>query len=146
MDDKKLTFSDAPRDYALCFNKACAACEKCMHFYMGKLAPERITKGSAIYPSALKDGQCQHFAETDEVQFAWGFNGIFRNIPNERVSKVRKALRNYLSNGASTYYRYHNGEKLLSPARQKEIIDFIAQYGSTEGLRFDNYVTAYNFT
>jgi len=146
MDDNRPTFKDAPWGYPLCFNEGCAMREKCMHYYMGQQAPPTMTKGTAIYPSALDNGQCKHFAEICKVDFAWGFNGLFKNVPKEEVSKVRKALRNYLSHGVSTYYRYHNGEKLLSPARQKEIMDFIAQFGSTEGLSFDNYITKYDFT
>ena len=146
MENRTLSFSDAPRDYALCFNNDCALHDKCMHYRMGQLAPDTKTSGNAVYPSALKDGMCLHFAETEPVRFAWGFNGLYTNLPKDMVSRARKALREYLGNGASAYYRYHNGERLLSPARQKEIIDFIGSFGSTEGLEFDNYVLQYDFT
>ena len=77
---------------------------------------------------------------------AWGFDGLYKNLPREKRSEARIALRNYLSAGASTYYRFHHGERLLSPARQKEILDFMSHFCSTEGLRFDHYVTRYDFT
>lgn len=146
MTEKPLTFNDAPWGYTLCFNHECELRDKCMHFYMGKLAPAHLTSGAAIYPSAWKDGNCKHFTKIEKVQFAWGFNGLYKNLSHDQVTKARMSLRAHLGSGVSAYYRIHNGEKLLSPARQQEILDFMAQFGSTEGLRFDHYVTQYDFT
>ena len=146
MEEKTLTFNDAPSGYALYFNHDCPLHDRCMHYYMGQLAPDDKTSGAAIYPSACKDGKCRHFANTEKVQFAWGFEGLYKNLPRNMVSTARQALRNYLGNGMSAYYRIHHGEKLLSPARQQEIINFMARFGSTEGLSFDHYVEKYDFT
>ena len=38
------------------------------------------------------------------------------------------------------YYRVHHGENMLTPEEQEEIMKILAQYGSTEGVRFDHYV------
>ena len=111
------------------------------HNYLGTAWYETET----YVPSAWKDGNCPHFAKIEKVQFAWGFNGLYRNLPHNRVSEVRKALRHFMGSGVSAYYRVHHGEKLLSPARQQEILDFIAQFCSTEGLSFDHYITQYDF-
>ena len=146
MDKKTLTFKDAPRSYALCFNHDCERREECMHYYMGRLAPADRTRGTAIYPSACKDGQCPHFVTTEKVRFAWGFNGLYKNLPADKVTEARQGLRWFLGSGASAYYRIHNGEKLLTPARQQEILDFMANFCDTNGLEFDHYVTKYDFT
>jgi len=146
MARKALTFKDAPRDYTLCFNHDCELCKKCMHYHMGRLAPDNLTRGKAIYPSALKNGNCPHFAVKRKVKFAWGFNGLYKNLTPEEASVARSALRSYLGSGVSAYYRIHNGEKLISPARQKEILDFMSKYIKTRGLRFDHYVLQYDFT
>ena len=146
MDNETLTFRDAPAGYALCFNHDCPLCDQCMHYYMGRLAPDSMTSGNAIYPAAWKDGTCRHFAKTVKVPFAWGFDGLYKNLSGYKVSMARKALREHLGRGASAYYRIHNGEKLLAPAQQQDILDFMAKFGSTEGLHFDNYVDQYDFT
>ena len=80
------------------------------------------------------------------MKFPWGFGGLYKNLSGFMVSVARKALRRHFGNGQSTYYRFHNGEKLLSPTQQQEVIDFMAQFGSTEGLHFDHYVEKYDFT
>lgn len=146
MDEKKLTFRDAPWGYALCFNHDCSLHDKCMHYHIGTQVPDNRTSGPAIYPSAWKDGQCRHFTKTEKVQFAWGFDGLYKNLSGYMVSVARKSLREHLGRGASAYYRIHNGEKLLSPAQQQEILDFMAQFGSTDSLQFDHYVEQYDFT
>ena len=146
MNEKPLNFNEAPWGYALCFNHDCALRDECLHYHFGQLAPDTKTMGSAIYPSAWKDGNCQHFSKIEKVQFAWGFNGLYENLPYNRVSEARKSLRHYMGSGASAYYRVHHGERRLSPAQQQEILDFMAQFGSTDGLQFDHYVEQYDFT
>jgi hypothetical protein len=39
----------------------------------------------------------------------------------------------------------HNGERMLSPQKQEEVLRIIASYGSIEGIEFDHYVTEWNF-
>ena len=146
MNNKKLTFSDAPWGYALCFNHDCVLRETCMHYYMGRQAPADVTSGAAIYPSAPKDGTCPHVAKTEKVKFAWGFDGLFKNLPDETTHWARRSLRSHLGSGMSAYYRIHHGEKLLSPRRQQEILDFMSQFGDTKKMRFDHYVEQYDFT
>jgi hypothetical protein len=146
MDEKTLTFNDAPYGYALCFNSDCALHDKCMHYHIGQLAPAEKTHGVAIYPSAWKSGQCCHFAKKEKVEFAWGFNGLYTNMSHDMRTAARMALRAHLGGGASAYYRIHNGEKLLSPARQQEILNYMARFGDKDSLRFDHYVTQYDFT
>ena len=43
------------------------------------------------------------------------------------------------------YYRVHHGENMLTPEEQEEIMKILAQYGSTEGVRFDHYVEGLDF-
>ena len=146
MEEKTLSFYDAPMGYPLCFNNDCALRGQCMHYHMGQLAPEQLTTGPAIYPAAWKNGVCSHFASTEKVRFAWGFDGLFKNLPQRKANEARRALRQFFSSGMSTYYRFHNGERLLSPARQREILDFMAQYGNTDEMQFDHYVEQYDFS
>ena len=130
----------------MCFNSDCELHDKCMHYYMGQLIPPSRTSGGAIYPSAWKNGTCSRFSKIEKVEFAWGFNGLFKGLTRYEASEARRALRDYLGRGVSAYYRIHNGEKMLSPERQKEILDFISRYNKTEGLKFDNYVSGYDFS
>ena len=146
MEERKLSFQDVPWGYQLCFNNKCPKADECLHYQAGLLAPVTMTAGAAIYPAAWKNGDCQHFRTCKPVQLAYGFNNLYRHLPSHLVSEARMSIRSFLSCGMSTYYRYHHGERLISPLLQKEILGIMAHYGSTEGLSFDHYVTSYDFT
>lgn len=146
MEERKLSFQDVPWGYHLCFNSKCPKADECLHYQAGLLAPVTMTAGAAIYPAAWKNGDCQHYRMCKPVQLAYGFNNLYRHLPSYLASEARMRIRAYLSSGMSTYYRYHHGERLMSPQLQKEILGIMARYGSTEGLSFDHYVTAFDFT
>ena len=146
MEEKKLTYKDAPWGYPLCFNNECSLHDRCMHYQVGLLAPADKLSGATVYPSAWKDGECKCFREKKIIQMAWGFSHLYDHLSRHRTSEARSHLRGYLGTGASAYYRYHHGERLMSPQLQQEVLDIMAQYGSTEGLKFDHYVESYDFT
>lgn len=146
MDEKKLEFKDAPYGYALCFNHACALCGKCMHYQVGLLAPQDRLTGPAVYPTAWKDGACQCFREKKLVQYAWGFSQLYKGMTSGQTSDARGTLRAHLGSGMSAYYRYHHGERLLTPQLQEEIRDIIVRFGGSKDIRFDHYVTSWDFT
>jgi hypothetical protein len=86
------------------------------------------------------------FREFGIQQMAWGFSNLYVNVPPHLRGTARKKVQACLGGGCSTYYRFHQGERLLSPKMQQNVLDTIARYGSTEGIRFDHYVTEYDFT
>ena len=145
MEEKKLTYKDAPYGFALCFNEECAKRGECMHHLMAQLAPTDRLTGPAVYPRAWQDGTCRVFCEKKLVKKAWGFTHIYRNVPRYLVAEARRRVHAYLGGGQSTYYRIHHGENMLSPKQQEDIMKILAELGSTEGLAFDHYVTVFNF-
>ena len=100
----------------------------------------------AIYPSAWKGGNCSRFCEAKLIQKAWGFEHLYDNVPNNLKSAARKRVHAYLGRAQSAYYRVHHGERMLSPRKQRDILDIVAQFGSTEGISFDHYVTDFDFS
>lgn len=52
----------------------------------------------------------------------------------------------YVNGGNTTYYRFHHGERLLTPEQQKWIINLFRRHGYTEELHFDGYRNVYDFT
>lgn len=146
MEEKRPTFSDAPHGYALCFNHECALREKCMHYYIGSLAPADRYSGPAVYPSAWKEGTCKYFREIRLVQYAWGFSQLYNGMTRGQTTDARGSLRAHLGSGMSAYYRYHYGERLLTPQQQEEILDILTKCGGPRDAKFDHYVTKYDFT
>ena len=145
MEEKKLTYKDVPMGYPLCFNHECTKKGHCMHYQARLLLPEGLHHGPAIYPTAWLDGECKCFREKRFVKKAWGFTRLYHNVPYKDKAEARLCVRHYFSRGCGPYYRYHHGENLLSPEQQDEIMKIIAQFGSTEGIRFDHYIEDWDF-
>jgi hypothetical protein len=145
MEEKKLTYQDVPTEYPLCFNEECTKKACCMHYQAWTLSPEKPYHGPAVYPAAWQDGECKSFCEKRRIQKAWGFSTLYDNVPQRDVTMARRRVSSYFSGGNGPYYRYHHGEKLLSPRQQQDILNILARYGSTDGLHFDHYVEDWDF-
>ena len=145
MEEKTLTYKDVPMGYPLCFNDECAKKASCMHYQARLLLPEDRHHGPAVYPTAWQSGDCKYFREKRIVRKAWGFNHLYDNVPKQDEAKARRSVRMFFSGGCGPYYRYHHGENMLSPEQQEAIMKIIAQFGSTDGIRFDHYVEAWDF-
>ena len=144
MEEKELKAKDIPGGYALCFNSDCDNKEKCMHYQAALVAEER-DKGSAVYPAAWRGGECRCYSEKKLVKKAWGFSQLYRNLPTYLRAEARRSVSALFGSGNGQYYRAHNGEIMVSPKRQEEIKEVLAKFGSTEGVKFDRYVTFWDF-
>ena len=145
MEEKELKAADIPSTFELCFNDNCAYKDDCMHYQAKLLVAGERYKGAAIYPTAWKDGNCRYYKKKQMVQKAWGFSQLYSNIPSYLRAQARRNVSLVFGNGNGPYYRAHNGETMLSPERQKEIMEVLKQYGSTEGVKFDHYVKVWDF-
>ena len=145
MEQKELNYKDIPMGYPLCFNNECAKKANCMHYQARLLLPEGRHYGSAIFPIAWQDGKCKCFHEKRLVRKAWGFSHLYDNVPQRQKSEARQCVHAFFGRGNGPYYRVHHGENMLSPEQQAKIMKIIAQFGSTDGIRFDHYVTGWDF-
>ena len=145
MKEIKLNVKDIPSGYALCFNCDCADKDKCLHYQAKLLMADNCYKGQAVYPAAWQDGKCCCYNEKKLVHKAWGFSNIYRNIPSYMRAEARRSVSSLFGSGNGQYYRAHHGEIMISPKRQEEIMEVLAKYGSTEGIKFDHYVTVWDF-
>ena len=145
MKEIKLNVKDIPSGYALCFNSDCAEKDKCLHYQAKLMKAENCYKGQAVYPAAWQDGKCSCYNEKKLVQKAWGFSQLYRNIPSYMRAEARRSVSSLFGCGNGQYYRAHHGEIMISPKRQEEIMEVLAKYGSTEGIKFDHYVSVWDF-
>lgn len=146
MEQKELNYKDIPMGYPLCFNSECAKKEQCMHYQARLLLPEGRHYGSAIFPTAWQDGKCNYFREKRLVRKAWGFTKLYDNVPQKQKAEARQSVHAFFGRGNGPYYRAHHGELMLSPKQQAKIMKIIAQFGSTDGIQFDHYVTGWDFS
>ena len=145
MTEKELKYENLPYGFQVCFNSDCKLRETCMHYQAGLLQPAEKLSGHAVFPQAWKSGTCKCYLEKKIVRKAWGFSRIYRNVPHNQKAEARMYVKSYFSSGNGPYYRYHHGENLLSPKQQEDIMKILADYGPTEDLAFDHYVTDFDF-
>lgn len=146
MNENTFDYTKIPQGYAYCFNRECPLHAHCMHYLAGQHAPAGRLVGPAVYPWALHDGQCELYRECHPVRMAWGFGRLYAHLPRHLVSAARASVQRYFSLGASTYYRYHHGERKLTPRQQEEVIAIVMGFGSREEPSFDHYAMEYDLT
>ena len=146
MEEKELKAKDIPMGYAQCFNDACKRKDACMHYLARVLTgqQDRFT-GQAVYPTAWQDGECLCYCEKKLARKAWGFSHLYDNVPHYQKAEARQCVRSYFSAGMGPYYRVHHGENKLTPKQQDDIMQILAQFGSTEDIRFDHYEMDWDF-
>lgn len=127
-----------PPSWIFCFLDGCPKADECVLHLSGRHIPEGKVWGRAVFPTALKENGCERFKPIRKIRAAYGFDTLFAEVKRKDDKPLRDAMKHYLgSHGA--YYRYHNGERLLTPEQQQWILDLFRSYGYTEGLSFDHY-------
>lgn len=137
-----LTFEMLPASWIFCFLDECPQAEECLRRISSRTIPGDMSFGRAIYPTVLQHGHCEYFKSAEKMQCAYGFKTLFREVKIRDEGSLRDELKNYLGSRAA-YYRYHNGERLLTPVQQQWIINLFKRFGYTENLRFDHYCEVY---
>ncbi|MBM6992922.1 MAG: hypothetical protein I3J02_06640 [Prevotella sp.] len=137
-------FSMVPPTWPICFLTGCSLASACLRHKAGEHLPADLTFGPAVYPTALSEDRCRWFKETRVMRGAWGFNTIFSDVKLRDSHTLRLALHDYLGSKGS-YYRYHSGERLLSPEQQEWIVALFRSKGYEDHLSFDGYSDVYDF-
>ena len=77
---------------------------------------------------------------------AQGIASIYKNVQSrEARSSIRFALTSHLGS-KGTYYRYMDGERLINPKLQQEIVDIVYRYEPGIEVCFDKTFEDYDFT
>lgn len=130
---------NVPEGYLYCFNTGCPREKECMRHFAAEHIVHNTIMGSAVFPTALLvDGGCPKFKQKRVVKAAWGFSHLFKEVKERHATLLRDKIKAYLG-GNGTYYRYHHGERLLTPEQQEWILNLFRQYGYAEGLEFEGY-------
>ena len=138
-------FNLVPDWWAVCQNAGCPQAESCLRRVAAQSLPSSVTVWPCVMPGALKDGDCDFFAKNEKVRIARGFKNMFARVKSrDDIYTMRRELTDYLGS-KGTYYRYKEGERVLSPEQQQWILRLFAQHGYTDGLEFDEYTDGYDF-
>ena len=143
--DVEYDFRKVPPSWQVCFLDDCPAKERCLRQLVGRHLPADRDFGPSVYPTMelTKEG-CRLFSAGEPKRMAWGFTTLFSEVKSRDEFRLRNSIKDYLG-GHSTYYRYNNGERLLSEEQQAWIIRLFQKYGYTDGLQFDHYTYVYDY-
>ena len=140
-----LTPGQIPSSYARCFQSDCPMAATCIRFFAGQCLREGQICGPAVYPSARTGNTCKMFKQKRIIRAAYGFKALFAEVKSKDEAYLRRRIKAHLG-GNATYYRYHHGERLITPEQQQWIIALFRQYGYEGKLGFDGYRDIYDFT
>lgn len=138
-------FDEVPPSWRFCFCSGCPKHEECLRYQLGLHVPESMTWGSAVFPTAYKNGDCRHFKQIRVIHAAYGFAPLYSEVKQKDYTPLRNQVKAYLG-GHGTYYRYNRGERLLTPEQQEWILRLFARHGYTDGLQFEHYRDVLDFS
>lgn len=142
---KKFDFSQIPSGWKFCFDRDCPMAGECLRYQTGLEVPADRTSGSAVFPTALKDGQCEFFRKDEKVTLATGFLVADNPAMSDAFVRMRHSLTQYLG-GNGTYYLYRNGKKWLSPRQQADIRQMFRRAGYKDEVEYGATREDYDFT
>jgi len=143
--EKKYNTKEIPAGWIYCFNAQCPKHDSCLRFQSALEMPDNKEMGSAVFPGAIKNGECRFYRKDEKVTLATGF--VVENNPraSHMFIEKRRLLTRYLG-GNGTYYLYRNGKKWLSPEQQELIRNLFRQAGYKDEVVFGETKEEYDFT
>ena len=140
-----IEFKEIPEWWAVCAQTDCPRSGECLRHQAFKQIPDEVKTWPSVLPQAMKDGECPCYVKPERLKMARGFANITNKV---RVRATRRAIRlritEYLGSKGS-YYRYRDGERLLSPEQQQWILRLLESYDCpTEGF-FTQFVEVFDF-
>ena len=142
---KQLSFTDAPHDWAICFLNNCPLAETCLRRRVAELAPPTLKHHEIVLPAAREDGQCSLFVPAELVHMAWGMKNTFTHVKSYHYQEMRPMLEGYFGSH-STFYRYYNGLRPITPKQQAWIANLLRRFGYDAPLHFDREEDVHDFT
>lgn len=120
MNDPSVIKSLIKYDMAYCFNSTCPRAGECFRLQAYSYKDPAQKVGRTVFPDALQNGQCEYFLRPRVITSAWGFSHVYSQVRNCDVADLRIQIMGVLG-GKTAYYRYHRGEKYLTPELQVAI-------------------------
>ena len=146
MDEKMIDFSKIPEWWAVCPGYYCPKRDECLRYMAFVQSPKALTRWKCVLPQALDDGECYSYQKVEKVRMAYGFHGLMDKIKGRDAKHdIRIALTDHFGSKGS-YYRYKDGERMLSPEEQQKIESIMRRNGFEGDIAFDKYEESYDFT
>lgn len=141
-----IDFNDIPDWWPLCQKHNCQKAAQCLRFQACQQAPKGLNRWTCLLPAAVSGDNCDYFELAEPERMARGFVALYKRLGSRDARHdFRMALTDYF-HSAGGYDRAKKGLRLLTAADQQWIRQWLADYGYTAEVEFDEYVDKYNFT
>lgn len=141
-----IDFNEITDGWVLCSGYDCERKGTCLRHQAFRQAPKRVTQWTCVLPTALADGVCGYYKKAEKARMARGFQTLFQQLRSRDARHdIRMALTNYFGSKGS-YYRYRDGERMMSPERQEAVAQIFRKYGFEGEITFDTVEECYDFT
>ena len=141
-----IDYKKIPDWWAVCPHSNCPMAETCLRQQACRQMPQKVKLWTCVLPHVQKDGMCPYYLKYEKVMMAKGLNNIYNNVrAREARSRIRVTLTDYLGS-KGTYYRYKDGERLINPKLQQEIINIVHRYAPGVEVTFEKLYMDYDFT
>ena len=131
--------------YTLCFNDRCPKGENCLRRMLARHNVPECKRISVVNPLCYPpEGEaCEFFRSDRKLQIAWGFSKLYNDMPARIATAIHAELEGGFNH--TTYYRYRNQKKGLTPAQQQYIRQVCLRHGWKEEPVFDRYTEEYDW-
>ena len=109
-------------------------------------APIGVKKWCCVLPTALSEGRCDFFVKAEKVRMASGLNDLLGLMPSKKERSLLRLRLTDFFGSKGTYYRYKDGERLMNPQLQQQVLTIVQQYVPEAADCFDETFEAYDFT
>lgn len=139
---------DIPAGYVYCLHgDRCPKAETCLRAIAARLQaeggdglPQTLHVVSPYYLDSLPSAdKCTYYRSNTLQRYARGMTCLFQDVPLRLSSVLRQRVMNCFS---CERYFYHSrkGERLITPAEQRNIAEAFRRSGITAPPKFDGYV------
>ena len=145
MNYEEKIFRKKDETYLVCRNEACKHAQECLRRMLSDYVPatRRIVEFVNEDYVASRKGQCEYYRSAEPIVMHMGLKKFYDMIPEYTARKIRKTL--ICDFGSSNYYRYRNGQLLITPDIERHIKDVCRRFGWSSALVFDEIVQEYEW-
>ena len=141
---KEISYSDVPRNWAVCFQADCPLAANCLRHHAAQLVPSNVLTRHTVLPTARTADGCRLFVEDAPVCIARGMTRLFDGLESWQAQKLRKSVIACFGCRAH-YYRYRNGRYPITPEQVSRIQRIFQQFDKNCKPRFDEVTESYYF-
>lgn len=143
MEDKTTLFSQKAASYLCCFNEHCPKYDNCLRFEVGTyINPDKLVC-TCINPryNKVDDNGCPYFRDNQPCRMPVGMTHFYHDMPQHTALAIKRELFSFSCR--ATYYKYHRGDRPITPDFLAFIQDTCRRYHWTAPLQFDSEVEDY---